>query len=181
MPDVKWRSKAKCVFCYIITSEKRFNHADYLDYTKLTQLLPTCVNSPEAKEGTASVMHQCSCITLQTNSEPTKTLETCINELQKFMKPRRDSLNSERWIMRPKKVAESVNAERKEMLTSRRERPMIQRPPKCRNSHLSPKNLYKTTRQWVGFEALQRRRRKRLPACPSFGVPFPLIARIGNR
>jgi hypothetical protein len=42
---------------------------------KLIQLLPTCVNLPEAKEGSESVLHQCSCITLQTNSEPTKTLE----------------------------------------------------------------------------------------------------------
>jgi hypothetical protein len=119
---------------------------------KLIQLLPTCVNLPEAKEGSANVLHQCSCITLQTNSEPTKTVETCINKLQKFMKPRRDSLNCARWKMRPKKVAESVNAERKEMLTSRRERPTIQRPPKCRNSHLSPKkpvqNHPPVTRVW---------------------------------
>lgn len=49
-----------------------------------------------------------------------------------------------------------------------------------------PKILYKTTRQWLGFEALRRRRRKRLPACPparssAFRFPWSLGLVTGNR
>jgi hypothetical protein len=124
---------------------------------KLIQLLPTCVNLPEAKEGSASVLHQCSCITLQTNSEPTK----------KFMQPRRDSLNCARWIMRPQNVAESVNADQ-------RERQMIQRPPKRINSHVSPKKRVQihppVTRVWSSTKKTTE-----APARPSaFRFPWSL-------